>query len=81
MWTCGKSLEPGEKNLINQTLAPSVDILFTPHLVKFGFVKIFMKSLNWDGKAFAFTENLFPSISNGKIKESVFVGPEIWKIL
>jgi len=47
--------------------------------MKLGFIKNFVKAMDRNGTAFKYLKNKFPRISNTKIKEGVFVGPQIRK--
>ena len=44
-------------------------------------MKQFVKSLNREGDCFRYLENKFPSISDAKLKEGIFDGPQIRKLL
>ena len=56
-------------------------IFFCPPLhIKLGLFKQFVKALNKDSPVFSFLQSTFPSLSNAKIKEGVFIGPQIRKL-
>lgn len=78
MWRSRKFLEPGDKHIINQLFVASVNILLLLLHNKLGLISISVKALNRGVKAFAFIQNMFPSILDVKIKESVIEGPNIW---
>jgi len=44
-------------------------------------MKQFVKALNKDGKCFEYLEKQFPHISDAKLKEGIFDGPQIRKML
>lgn len=46
----------------------------SPLHFKLGWFKNFVKSLPKDGDAFRYLKSVFPSLSDAKIKEDVFVG-------
>ena len=48
--------------------------------VKLGLFKQFVKALKKDSPVFSFLQSTFPSSSNAKIKEGVFIGPQIRKL-
>ena len=54
-------------------------ILPPPHF-KLGLIKRFVKALNKEGVCFKYIQEKFPYMSAEKIKESVFVGPQIRKL-
>jgi len=41
----------------------------------------FVMALNKDGKAFRYLLNMFLKLANAKIKEEVFDGSQMWKVL
>ncbi|CAN2389181.1 hypothetical protein PRIEUP_LOCUS18277 [Pristimantis euphronides] len=83
-WT--KSWQPrmltvGEKNVLRETLVPPYKVLLPPLLIKLGLMKQFAKSLPRDGECFKYLVTKFPSLSEAKLKEGVFVGPDIRRLL
>lgn len=80
-WPERKSKIPG---LNNQAYAPLVDsnkILLPPLHIKLGLIKQFVKALPKDSPAFLYLKKKFPKLSEAKIKEGVFVGPQIRQLL
>ena len=49
--------------------------------IKLGLFKQFVKGLRKDSPAFEFLHECFPKLSDSKIKEGVFVGPQIRKLI
>ena len=49
--------------------------------IKLGLMKNFVKALDKNGEAFHYLKALFPEISDAKLKEGIFVGPQIRKLL
>lgn len=47
--------------------------------LKLSLVKNFVKAMDWTGSAFKYLADKFPQLSEVKIKEGVFVGPQIHK--
>lgn len=80
-WPLRKELIPGSKNVLTEPLAHRDQILLPVLHLKLGLVKNFVKKLQKDGGAFAYLKTLFPELSEGKIKEGVFVGPQIRKLM
>ena len=44
-------------------------------------MKHFVKAMDRNGAGFQFLKNKFPNISDAKIKEGIFVGPQIRKLM
>ena len=58
------------------------DRIFLPPLhIKLGLFKQFVKALDNESSTFAYLAEKFPSLSQAKIKEGIFIGPEIRKIV
>ena len=55
----------------------SKNISIPPLHIKLGLIKNFVKKLDRNGLAFKYLVTKFPKISEAKIKEGVFVGPQI----
>jgi hypothetical protein len=79
-WPQRKSLKVGEKNVQHPALAEWHKILLLPLHMKFGLMKNFVKAMNRTGSAFKYLAEKFPRLSEAKIKEGVFVGPQIRKL-
>lgn len=79
-WPSRDSLLPGEKNVIRDSLVPSDKILLPPLHIKLGLIKQFVKSLNQAGACFKYLCSVFPGLSDAKLKEGIFVGPDIRKL-
>jgi len=72
-----KSLEPGIMNVENQPLAePSKMLLPSMHL-KLSPMKNFVKTMNQEEAAFTYLREKFPRLSEAKLKEGIFIGPQI----
>lgn len=80
-WPPRETLTPGEKNIINTTLIPPEKVLLPPLHIKLGLIKQFVKSLPRDGNCFRYLCSKFPKLSEAKLKEGVFTGPDIRKLL
>jgi len=55
-------------------------ILLPPLHIKFGLMKNFVKAMDRTGSAFKYLAEKFPRLSEAKIKEEFFVGPQIRKL-
>jgi hypothetical protein len=71
-----QSLERGIKHL---PLVESSNILLPPLNIKLGLMKNFVKAMDQTGPAFRYLDEKFTGISPRKIKEGVFIGPQIHK--
>jgi hypothetical protein len=67
------------KNWPNRTdNVPARKNVFLPPLhIKLGLTKIFVKAMDKEGEGFAYLKQKFPQVSDAKIKEGIFVGPQI----
>ena len=59
---------------------PKKVLLSSPH-IKLGMMKQFVKALPKDGETFKYLSTKFPLLSQGKLKEGVFVGSDIRKLM
>ncbi|UYV82794.1 hypothetical protein LAZ67_22000882 [Cordylochernes scorpioides] len=65
------------KNIANLPLIDSENIYLPPLHIKLGLMKNFVKAMDRNASGFAYLEQNFSSISEAKIKEGIFVGPQI----
>jgi hypothetical protein len=79
-WTPRTSLEPGSKNILRKSLVDPKKILLPNH-VKLGIMKQFVKALPKTGNCFKYLCKTFSHLSEAKLKEVVFVGPDITKLM
>ena len=52
-------------------------MLLPPLHIKLGLIKQFVKKLNSEGNAFKHIQELFSKLSEAKINDEVFVGPQV----
>ncbi|KAK4874910.1 hypothetical protein RN001_014270 [Aquatica leii] len=76
-WPLRENLIPGQKNVAYNILVPKENIYLPPLHIKLGLIKQFVKAVDKTGGAFQFLKTKFPRLSEAKIKEGVFVGPQI----
>lgn len=76
-WSSRAENVPGSKNIEHPALVDKTKILLPPLHIKLGLMKNFVKAINRDGEGFAHLRQKFPRLSEAKIKEGVFVGPQI----
>ena len=72
---------PGQHNIANISLVPQEKIILPPLHIKLGLFKQFVKAFNKESPVFQFLQKVFPHLSEAKIKEGVFVGPQIRKLI
>src|SRR5258705_1856737 len=72
-----RRLTVGQKNVEQESLVAPEDVLLPPLHIKLGLVKQFVKAMDKDGEGFAYWHRKFPRLTPAKIKEGVFVGPQI----
>jgi hypothetical protein len=75
-----KILEPGHKNVKHQSLVESLRILLPPLHIKLGLMN-FGKAIDSNGRAFLYLQQKFPQLSDARIREGVFTGPDIRSLL
>ena len=56
-------------------------VLLPPLHIKLGLMTKFVKMLHKNGAAFQHLSTVFPGLSAAKLKESIFVGPQIREVL
>jgi hypothetical protein len=78
-WTPRTSLEPGSKNIRKDLVDPK-KIPLPPHHLKLSIMKQFFKALPKTGNCFKYFCKTFPHLSEAKLEEGVFVGPDIRKL-
>lgn len=76
-WPTRSSSTIGSFNVINEPLVPKQNILLPPLHIKLGLMKQFVKALNQSNPSCLFLKAKFPNLSDAKVKEGIFVGPQI----
>ena len=74
-------IEAGQHNDINVPLIPANKIILPFLHIKLGLFKKFVKALDKESEVFNLLRTCFPRLSIAKIKEGVFVGPEMRKLM
>ncbi|UYV71887.1 hypothetical protein LAZ67_9000882 [Cordylochernes scorpioides] len=77
IWPNRKIFTPGYKNIANLPLIDSENIYLPPLHIKLGLMKNFVKAMDRNASGFAYLKQNISSISEAKIKEGIFVGPQI----
>jgi len=81
LWPKRTSLMPGEKNIINPPLVLLEKIFLPPLHIKLGFMKNFVKDMDKTGRGFEYVSSKFPNVSDAKIQEGIFIGPQIRELV
>ena len=74
-------MKVGEKNVHFESLIDPKKVLLPPLHIKLGMMKQFVKALPKDRETFKYLSSKFPRLPEAKLKEGVFVGPDIRKLM
>lgn len=80
-WPARDSLTPGSHNVIHYPLVKKENVILPPLHIKLGLMKQFVKALKHDKPVFQYLKGKFPKITDAKIKEGIFVGPQIRQLM
>ncbi|GBN52662.1 hypothetical protein AVEN_251084-1 [Araneus ventricosus] len=80
VWPKRQFLIPGVKNEENEPLVASEKILLPPLHIKLGLMN-FVKAMDCGGSGFQNLRLKFLKVSEAKIKEGIFVGPQIRQLM
>lgn len=75
VWPLRISHRLGEASIENLPLVPSEKVILPPLHIKLGLMTQFTKSLDRESLAYNHLKNIFPRLSEAKIKAGVFNGP------
>jgi hypothetical protein len=67
----------GERNVVHDPLVDAAKVFLPPLHIELGLVKNVVKAMKKDGPVFLYLQQKFPRLSEAKIKEGIFVGPQI----
>jgi len=81
LWPKRISLTPGGKNVVNPPLVLPENIFLAPLHIKLGLMKIFVRGMDKTGRGFQYVRNKFPNVNDAKIKEGIFIGPQIRELM
>lgn len=76
-----RDVREGGKNVIHKALIDPTKVLLPPLHIKLGLIKNFVKALKQDGAGFQYIKSKFRLISDAKIKEGIFVGPQVRQLM
>jgi hypothetical protein len=80
-WLVRKSLEPGIMNVENQPLVERSKSLLPSMHLKLGVMKNLVRAMDQEEAAFTYLRGMFPRLSEAKLKEDIFVGPQIRNLI
>ena len=76
-----KTFVPGEHSLKENPLVDMNKVHLPPLPIKLDLMNYFVKALHKNGAAFQYLSTAFQSLSTAKLKEGIFVGPQIREVL
>jgi hypothetical protein len=76
-WPARKFPEPGTMNVENQPLVEPSKILLPSIHLNHGLMKNVLKTMNQEESSFTYLRAKFPKLSEAKLKEGIFIGPQI----
>ena len=83
-WPLRDKLIPAKKSISYHPLVDPKMVLLPPLHIKLGHIKNFVQAMvkyNKEGEGFQYIKSKFPKISDAKIKEGVFIGPQIRELI
>ena len=80
-WPLRPSLTPGLKNVVHPPLVETAKIILPPLHIKLGLMKNFVKALDKSRPSFQYLNDKFPRLSEAKLSEGIFVGPQIRRLI
>jgi hypothetical protein len=81
-WPSRTTYEPGTGSVKFDPLVNAGDVLLPPLHIKLGLIKNLVKRMSKNNsKGFQHLVSKFPKISSAKLKEGIFVGPQIRQIM
>jgi hypothetical protein len=79
-WPLCSEVTPGQKNVAHPALMDNSNT-YLPHHIKLGLIKISVKAMDKEIEGFAYLRQKFPKIREAKMKEGLFIGPHINKLI
>ncbi|CAK9833042.1 hypothetical protein ANTRET_LOCUS9781 [Anthophora retusa] len=80
-WPQRETVSVDQDNIKYVPLIKKENVILPPLHIKLGLFKNFVKALNKESQAFTYLRTIFKSLSFAKIKDGVFDGPQIKKLL
>ena len=75
-----ESFTSGYRNILHPALVDRSNVILPTLHIKLGLMKRFVKALNKENACFKYIREKFPNLNAEKVKEGVFVGPQIRKL-
>ncbi|XP_043287550.1 uncharacterized protein [Venturia canescens] len=76
-WPTRTNFDLVRNNIIRTSLIDPSKYLLPPLHIKLGLIKQYVKALDKDGDCFQYMGEKLPAMSNAKLKEGIFDGPQI----
>jgi hypothetical protein len=80
-WPQRTSFEPGTSNVQHAPLVEPSKALLPPRHIKVGLMNTFVKVTDKDDQGFKYLSKTFPQISEVKLKEGIFIEPQVRKLI
>jgi hypothetical protein len=80
-WPKRDSLIPGKRNVLNNPLVSAEKVFLIQLHIKLGLMKNFVKAVDKNGTGFMYLKHKLPRLSDAKIKEGIFVDPQIRELI
>jgi len=80
-WPMRLDYVTGQKNVNANNLVNPRNVTLPSLHIKLGLFKNFVKALNFESESFKHLKYKFPELSDAKIKEGIFIGPQIRYIM
>lgn len=80
-WPMRSEFVAGQSNVKYSPLINPQNVLLPPLHIKLGLMKNFVKAMDKTGEGFLHLKSVFPKLSDAKLKEGIFVGPQIRKLM
>ena len=80
-WPSRYSVTPRSYNVIHEPLVKKEKIILPPLHIKLGLMEQFAKALQHHKPCFRYLKAKYPKISDAKIKEGIFIGPQIRQLM
>ena len=80
-WPSCTNFNPGKFNVQYIPLVEPSKVFLPPLHIKLGLFKNFVKAMDMEGEGFKYIGKKFPYKSEAKLKQGIFVGPEIRKLV
>lgn len=81
VWPPREEFTPGSYSVKSEPLAEAHRVLLPPLHIKLGLMKAFVKSMDHTRSGFLYLSEKFPHISEAKLTEGIFVGPQIREVM